>query len=135
MYGSCATSVNFGLFDCYMFCLWISIWLCTVWMSKCFLFQTNCFTFYCSFLTMWQANSLPVIHNAFHSNSIGLMSRVFANGLGDQGLIPGRVILKTQKMVLDPTLFNTQHYKVKIKSKVEQSREWSSTLPYISIDR
>ena len=47
------------------------------------------------------------------------MSRVFANGSGDQGLIPGRVIPKTQKMVLDAALLNTQHYKVKIKGKVE----------------
>ena len=29
------------------------------------------------------------------------MSRHFANGPGDRGLISGRVILKTQKMVLD----------------------------------
>ena len=29
-------------------------------------------------------------------------------------------------MVLDGTLLNTQHHKVKIKSKMEQSREWSS---------
>ena len=33
-------------------------------------------------------------------------------------------------MVLDATLLNTQHYKVRIKSKVEQSRERSSALPY-----
>ena len=33
-------------------------------------------------------------------------------------------------MVLDTALLNTQHYKVKIKSKVEQSKEWSSALPY-----
>ena len=58
------------------------------------------------------------------------MSRVFANGLGDQGSIPGRVIPKTQKMVPDATFLNTQHYKVKIKGKVVQSREWSSALPY-----
>ena len=32
-------------------------------------------------------------------------------------------------MVLDDTLLNTQHYKVGIKSKVEQSRERISTLP------
>ena len=32
---------------------------------------------------------------------IGLMCRVFANGSGDWGSIPGRVIPKTQKMVLD----------------------------------
>ena len=60
----------------------------------------------------------------------GLMSRVFANDLGDRGSIPGRVIPKTQKMVLDAALLNTQHYKVRIKGKVEQSREKSSALPY-----
>ena len=54
---------------------------------------------------------------------IGLMSRVFASGLGDRGSIPGRVIPKTQKMVLDATLLSTQHYKVRIKGKVVQSRE------------
>ena len=47
---------------------------------------------------------------------IGLMSRVFANGLGDWGSIPGRVILKTQKTILHAALLNTQHYKVRIKS-------------------
>ena len=58
------------------------------------------------------------------------MSRVFANGLVDWGSIPGRVIPKTKKkIVLDITFLNTQHYKVEIKGKVEQSREWSSALP------
>ena len=33
-------------------------------------------------------------------------------------------------MELDATLPNTQHYKVKIKRKMEQSREKSSALPY-----
>ena len=56
--------------------------------------------------------------------------RVFANGPGDLGSIPGRVIPKTLKMVLDTTLLNTQHYKVRFKGKVEQSWEWSSALPY-----
>ena len=37
--------------------------------------------------------------------------------------------LETQKMVLDAALLNTQHYKVRIKGKVEKSREWSSALP------
>ena len=45
------------------------------------------------------------------------MVRVFANGSGDRGTIPGRVITKTQKMVLESSLFNTQHYKVWIKDK------------------
>ena len=31
-------------------------------------------------------------------------------------------------MVLNASLLNTQHYKVRIKGKVEQSREWSSAL-------
>ena len=61
------------------------------------------------------------------------MGRVFANGPGDQGAIPGRVIPKTQKMVLDSALLNTQQYKVRIKGKVEQSREWSSALPNTSV--
>ena len=60
---------------------------------------------------------------------IGIIVRVFANGPGDLGSILGRVIPKSQKMVLDATLLNTQHYKVKIKGKVKQSREWSSALP------
>ena len=43
------------------------------------------------------------------------MVRVFTNGPGDRGSIPGRVITKTQKMVLDATLLNTQHYKARVK--------------------
>ena len=59
------------------------------------------------------------------------MTRVFANGQGDRGSIPGLVIPKTKKkMVLDAALLNTQHYKVRIKGKVEQSCEWSNILPY-----
>ena len=61
---------------------------------------------------------------------IGPAVRVFANGPGDLGSIPGRVIPKTIEMVLDTTLLNTQHYKVRFKGKVEQSWEWSSALPY-----
>ena len=52
--------------------------------------------------------------------------RIFANGLGDRGSIPARVRPKTQKIVLDVSLHNTQHYKVRIKGKVEQSKERSS---------
>ena len=36
---------------------------------------------------------------------------------------------KKKKMVLDAALPNTQHYKVQIKTKVEQSREKSGNLP------
>ena len=60
------------------------------------------------------------------------MVRVSTNGPGDRGSIPSRIIPKTRekKMVLGAGLLNTQHYKVRIKGKVEQPREGSSTLPY-----
>ena len=56
---------------------------------------------------------------------IGLVDRVFANGL--------EVIPKTFKMVLDTILLNIQQYKVRIKGKVEKSRERRRTLPYTSV--
>ena len=37
------------------------------------------------------------------------------------------------KMVRDTSLLNTQQYKVRIKGKVEQSRERSTALPYTSV--
>ena len=64
---------------------------------------------------------------------IGPVGRVFANDPGDLGSIPVHVIPKTLKMVLDTSLLNTQQYKVRIKGKVEQSRERSSALPYPSV--
>ena len=67
--------------------------------------------------------------------AIGLMSRVFANVLGDRGSIPGRVIPKTQKMVLDAALLSNQHYKVMIKGKLEQSREWICALSIVAIEK
>ena len=54
------------------------------------------------------------------------MSRVFANGPEDRCSILGWVIPKA-------AFLNTQLYKVRIKGKVEQSREWSSALPYTSV--
>ena len=71
------------------------------------------------------------VYKQFISNRlIGLVGRVFTNGPGDLGSVPGRVIPKTLKMVLATFLLNTQRYKVRIKGKVEQSRESSSALPY-----
>ena len=67
------------------------------------------------------------------NRAIGLMSRVFASGLEDLGSIPGRVIPKNQKMVLDVALLNTQHYKVRIKGEVKSLWEWSSALPYTAV--
>ena len=62
-----------------------------------------------------------------------IIFRVFANGLWDLDSISGRVIPKTLKMVLDTSLLNTQQYKVRIKGKVEQSREKISALLYTSV--
>ena len=75
-----------------------------------------------------KGNQLGIVQK-IQNRPIGIMVRVFANGLGDLGSIPGRVLPKTQKMLLDASLFNTQHYKVWIKGKVEQYKERSSTLP------
>ena len=49
----------------------------------------------------------------------GRVCAVFASSPEDQGSVPGRVIPKTLKMVLDTSLLNTQQYKVRIKGKVE----------------
>ena len=61
------------------------------------------------------------------------VGRVFANGPGDRDSIPGRVLPKTKKMVLDTALLNTQHYKVRINGKMEQSRERSCALSHTSV--
>ena len=53
-----------------------------------------------------------------------------ANGPGVLGSIPGCVIPKTLKMVLDTYLLNIQEHKVRIKGKVEQPWERSSALSY-----
>ena len=63
----------------------------------------------------------------------GPVGRVFANDPGHLGSIRGRVIPKTLKMVLDTSFLNTQQIKVHIEGKVEQSRERSRTVPYISV--
>ena len=59
-----------------------------------------------------------------------MMVRVSANGPGDLGSILSRVIPKTQKTVLSVSLLNTQHYKVRIKGKVEKSKERNRAFPY-----
>ena len=59
-----------------------------------------------------------------------VLGRVFLNGLGDLGSIPGSVIPKTLKMVLDTSLLNIQQYKLRIEGKVEQSGERNSALIY-----
>ena len=100
--------------------------------SKCLSFFSHSFSF-----ILWSSGTAKSIilqirffFGYYNVWDIGPAVRVFANGPGDLGSIPGRVIPKTLKMVLDTTLLNTQHYKVRFKGKVEQSWEWSSALPY-----
>ena len=77
-------------------------------------------------------SNITIFHRC--NRLIGLVGRVFANGPGDLGSIPGRVIRKTLKMVLDTSLLNTQQFKVRIEGKVEQSRKGvaSSSTPWCS---
>ena len=59
------------------------------------------------------------IYTVFYLPDHWLRGSVFVNGPGDQGSISGWVIPKTQKMVLDSSLLNIQHYNVHFKGKVE----------------
>ena len=90
-----------------------------------------CFSFlFLNRILFWERRLVLYEILGYCTPDIGLAVRVFANGPGDLGSILGRVIPKTHKMVLDASLLNTQHYKIWMKGKVEQSRERSSTLPY-----
>ena len=84
--------------------------------------------------------NLLILQHRHNTCFIGLMSRVFANGLGDWGSIPGWVIPKTQKIVLDAAFLSTQHYKVRVikgkvvaieKGALGRPRLRSSTLPIL----
>ena len=66
---------------------------------------TNVFHYLCSIATQFKLRK-----HKFLNYTIGMMVRVFANGPGDLGSIPGQVIPKILKMVLDASLLNTQHY-------------------------
>ena len=92
-----------------------------------------------SYCVHFSVNTYPLSYGlnittiVFLNRLIGLVVRMFSNGPGDVGSIPGHVIPKTLKMVLDTSLLNTQQYKVCIKDKVGQSRETSSALPHTSV--
>ena len=51
----------------------------------------------------------------------------------ETGFNPRSSHTKDSKKVLDAPLLKTQHHKVRIKGKVDQSRERSSALPYTSV--
>ena len=58
---------------------------------------------------------------------IGEHSTHLANGTGFN---PKSSHTKDSKTVLDASLLNTQHYKLRIKDKMEQSRKRRIALPY-----
>ena len=89
-------------------------------------FQKNLFT---SFVILQKLIFFFVI---LHKFWIGL---VYDNGPGGRSPNPSRVIPQTPKKVLDAALLNTQHYKVRIKGKVEQSRERSIALLYTQVQQ
>ena len=64
------------------------------------------------------------------------MSRVFTNGLGDQGSIPVQVIPKTQKMILDAALLCLTLSIIRFRSRVKRSNSGngvvSSPTPWFS---
>ena len=64
---------------------------------------------------------------------IGHVGRVFAKWPGRPGFDPRTCYTKDTKMVLDASLLNIQHYKIRIKGKVKQFREESGTLSYTSV--
>ena len=82
------------------------------------------FEFLVSVINDYHINGLHLFWESFECD---IMFTVFAHGPGDLGSIPGRVIPKTLKMVLDASLLNIQ---VRIKGKVEKSKDRSSALPY-----
>ena len=51
-----------------------------------------------------------------------MIARMFAIGPGDRGSITGRVLKKPQKLKLDDSMLNTQHYKL---SGAKQGKEYS----------
>ena len=59
---------------------------------------------------------------------IGLVGRMFANGLGDLGSIPGRVIPKTLKWYLIPPCL--AHSDIRYVSRVKWSNPWKGVAPF-----
>ena len=111
---------------CVCLCVHVSVCVCEHMYAYIYVYNESVSKYFYIFHIWMQKSILYICIN----RDIGPAVRVFVNGPGDLGSIPGRVIPKTLKMELDTTLLNTQHYKVRFKGKVEQSREWSSALPY-----
>ena len=103
--------------SCMKFCPFVAWNLCTFVILPISIFQFLSFS-----LRSIVVNALTGCCDKsflFFKRLIGLVGGVFANGLGGLGSIPGRVIPKIFKMVVDTSLPNTQQYKVRINCKVE----------------
>ena len=70
-------------------------------------------------------NRLKMRQRLFYLYKIGNCIHSVHQWSGRSGFNPRSSQSENSKMVLDTALLNTQHYKVNIKGKVEQSREWS----------
>ena len=66
---------------------------------------------------------------------MGVMIRVFANRSGDRDSMPGRVIPNTQNIILDASLLNTQHYKVRIKCNQGKEKRFPVHLDVVPIEK
>ena len=64
---------------------------------------------------------------------IELECRGFVNGPGDQEFNPRSSHYKYSRVVIDASFLNTQHYKVHIKGKAEQSMERCNALLNTSV--
>ena len=69
------------------------------------------------FLCLFFHNFKDILGSLNTYRSISVIVRVVAKGPGDRGLTPGRIMPKTQKMVLDASLLNIQNYEVRFKDK------------------
>ena len=69
--------------------------------------------------TCTHAHTHIYIYMYVFNQLMGQVGRVFTNGPGNLGSIPGCVIPETLKMILDTSLLNTKQYKIHIKGKVE----------------
>ena len=100
---------------CAYVCVCVHVWVCAYLCVRLFV----CLSVYvCVCVCVCETRlfcSLVIRYTKYRW--VGIIVRVFAHGPRDRGSIPGWYISKTQKLVLDASLLNTQHYKIRIKGK------------------
>ena len=87
----------------------------------------------CTYENLKFFSRIFIIYNSSVSSIMQPAHKESVNGPEDLRSIPGRVTLKTLKIVLYNSLLKTQQYKVRIKGKVEQSRERSCALLFTMV--